>query len=339
MTAGLPAFEQSVNRAYFERVTERFGLGEAATLICGDLEATAGMPYDHLLGKAAEAEALINISGHITRDELLRAPHTRVYVDLDPGFTQLWHAGGTPGLRLADHDHHVTVGSNIGTTRCSLPTGGFEWHRTLPPVLLDQWPLAETPRDAGRFTTVATWRSPYGRVENDGESQGLKHHEFRKLLELPTRAPSLEFEIALDIHPGDAADLEGLRSRGWRVVDPRSAVPDPDSYRDYLRSSAAEFSVAQGIYVSSRSGWFSDRTACYLASGRPALVQDTGLDPDLAAGSGLVRFEGLREAVAGAEMIAADYEANRRAARQFAERHLDSDLVLARLLDELAISG
>lgn len=332
---GRPAgFEESLNRAYFERVTEEFGLGGSATLIYGDLEATAGAPYETLLDRAAEAELLVNISGHITRDELLRGPRTRVYVDLDPGFTQLWHAAGTPGLRLADHDYHVTVGTNVGTARCPLPTRDIEWHPTLPPVLLGEWPAAEPPREAGRFTTVATWRSPYGPVELNGQAQGLKHHEFREFIEFPHRAPSLEFEIALDIHPGDIADLQALRSHGWRIVDPRAAVPDPDSYRAYIRGSAAEFSVAQGVYVSTRSGWFSDRTACYLASGRPALVQDTGLS-ELPLGAGLVTFNDLEEAVRGAEMIADDYVAHCRAAREIAERHLDSDVVLARLVDQV----
>ena len=333
---GNPArFEDSANRAYFKRITEEFGLDDSATLIYGDLEATAGAPYETLLDQAAEAELLVNISGHITRDELLRAPHTRVYVDLDPGFTQLWDAAGTAELRLAEHDHHVTVGTNVGSASCPIPTGGIEWQPTLPPVLLGEWPAQEPPREVRRFTTVATWRSPYGRVELNGEAQGLKHDEFRKLIELPHRARSLEFEIALDIHPGDIADLEALRSHGWRIIDGRATVRDPNSYRDYIQGSAAEFSVAQGVYVSTRSGWFSDRTACYLASGRPALIQDTGLGSELPLGLGLVTFNDLDEAIQGAEAIEGDYVAHCRAARRIAEGYLDSDLVLERLLERL----
>jgi hypothetical protein len=330
-------FEESANRAYFERVTERFGLDGSATLICGDLEATAGAPYESLLDHAAEAEVLINISGNITRAELLQAPRTRIYVDLDPGFTQLWHAGGTPGLGLSDHEHHVTVGMNMGTDRCPIPTGGFEWRTTLPPTLLSEWRTAGPPRQSSRFTTVGTWRSPYGRVELEGRRQGLKHDEFRRLLELPQRASSLEFELALDIHPGDAADLEALRACGWAIVDPAEVAGNPDAYRDYIRGSAAEFSVAQGLYVKTQSGWFSDRTACYLASGRPALVQDTGLgSAGLPLGAGLVTFTDLDEAVRGAESIAADYEAHSRAARSIAERYLDADRVLSDLLQRVS---
>jgi hypothetical protein len=336
---GRAQFEESSNRAYFERVTEEFGLGGSATLIYGDLEATAGAPYETLLDRAAEAELLVNISGHITRGELLRAPRTRVYVDLDPGFTQLWDAAGTAELRLAEHDHHVTVGTNVGTASCPIPTGGIEWCPTLPPVLLGEWPAQEPSLRVRRFTTVATWRSPYGRVELNGEPQGLKHDEFRKLIELPHRVGSIEFEIALDIHPGDVADLEALRAHGWRILDAPHAVRDPSSYRDYVQASAAEFSVAQGIYVSARSGWFSDRTACYLASGRPALIQDTGLGSEVPLGLGLVTFNDLDEAIQGAHAIEGDYIAHCRAARTIAERYLDSDVVLARLLERFSTEG
>ena len=335
----LADFEHSINRSFFERVTDEFGLAGSACLVCGDDGRTAGLSYEDLLARADAADLLVNISGHITREELLRAPKARLYVDLDPGFTQLWHASGTPGLRLAGHDHYVTVGANIGTAACSLPMAGLEWRTTLPPVLLDEWDVSDAASDGTRFTTVATWRSPYGPVEFGGELHGLKHHEFRKFLDLPRRLARAEFELALDIDPADAADLEALRSHGWTIVDPRSAAPDPGSYRAYIRDSAAEFSVAQGIYVSTNSGWFSDRTACYLASGKPALVQETGFSRNLPVGSGLVSFSTPQEAAAGAEAIEAQYEEHRHAARGLAERHFDSDLVLGRLLAELGVEA
>ena len=332
-------FDRSVNRAYFEQVTAAFGLRDAATLICGDHEATAGVPYEEALDAARDAELLFNISGNLKCEELLRAPRRRVYVDLDPAFTQLWQAQGASGLGLEKHDFHLTVGMNVGTPRCPLPADGIEWQPTLPPVVLHEWPRVEAPDPTHRFTTVATWRGPYGAVEFEGEPQPLKHHEFRKLLELPERVFGVEFEVALDIHQEDAADLRSLRAHGWRVVDPREFVADPDSYRDYIQRSAGEFSVAQGVYVRTRSGWFSDRTACYLASGRPALVQDTGIGSSLLVGEGLVVFHDLESAVRGAESIAADYAAHSRAAREIAERYLDSDLVLGRLVDRLTASG
>jgi hypothetical protein len=327
-------FDRSVNRFFFEQVTDEFGLAGSACLVCGEDGRTAGLSYEDLLARADGADLLVNISGHVTRGDLLRAPKARLYVDLDPGFTQLWHASGTPGLRLAGHDHYVTVGGNIGTASCSLPTSGLKWRTTLPPVLLDEWEVADALADTAKFTTIATWRSPYGPVDFGGELHGLKHHEFRKFLDLPRRLCA-EFELALDIDPADAADLEALQSHGWTIVDPRSAVPDPSSYRAYIRGSAAEFSVAQGIYVSTNSGWFSDRTACYLASGKPAMVQETGFGVNLPVGSGLVAFRDLDEAVKGAKAIGADYGTHSRAAREIAERHFNSDLVLSRLLEIL----
>src|SRR5207244_7617611 len=169
-------------------------------------------------------------------------PRTRVYVDVDPGFTQFWHATKTPGFSLAGHDHYVTVAANIGTDGCPIPTAGIRWHPAAPPVLLDEWPEAPAPASAERFTTVATWRSPYGVVDYEGSTYGLKHHEFRKFLDLPRRAAAA-FEVALAVDPADAADLAALRDNGWRVVDPREAVPDPASFRRFIRGSAAEFSV------------------------------------------------------------------------------------------------
>jgi hypothetical protein len=331
-------FASSINRAYFERVTDEFGLEGSACLVCGDGSETAGLPYPELLDRVADADLLVNISGHITDEEVLRRPKKRVYVDLDPGFTQFWHAARTPGLSLAGHDHYVTVAANIGTTGCPIPTGGLRWHPVAPPVLIHEWPEAPPPTLADRFTTVATWRSPYGAVEYEGRTYGLKHHEFRRFLDLPRRAAA-QFELALNIDPADSADLAALRHNGWGVVDPREAVPDPASFRRFVQKSGAEFSVAQGIYVEMNSGWFSDRTASYLASGRPALVQDTGFKRNLPADDGLLAFRTLDDAVAGVKRIASDYEGHCRAARAIAEEHFDSDRVLGELLGDLGVSG
>ena len=162
---------------------------------------------------------------------------------------------------------------------------------------------------------------------------GLKLDEFRKVIELPERAPQT-FELALDIHPAEKSDLEALQTHGWRLVDPRSVAGDPDLFRSYVQGSAAEFSVAQGIYVETNSGWFSDRTTRYLASGKPALVQDTGFSETIPTDEGLLAFGTLEEAVAGAEAIAADYDRHARAAREIAEQYFDSDTVIAKLLED-----
>ncbi|MGN6258043.1 MAG: hypothetical protein ACTHN3_09895 [Solirubrobacterales bacterium] len=325
-------------RRYFEQVVGEFGLAERSALLGEGGEPLFGPGEAELAEAAGEAEVLFDVSGHLGQGPILAGPRRRVYVDLDPGFTQAWHADPGVDFSVAGYDSYLTVGQNIGKPGCPVPTGGIEWVPTLPPVLLEEWEPAPQPSGPLRFTTVATWRSPYGGLEIGGLRMGLKHHQFRRFAELPERVEGAEFELALDIHPGDAADLELLRGHGWKVVDPRAAAGTPGAFRDYVRGSGAEFSVAQGVYVEALTGWFSDRTAAYLASGRPVLIQDTGWRASLSTDvlqtrPGAVSFDDIEEAVAGAEAIAGDWEERSRAAREFAERHLDSDRVLGRVLE------
>jgi hypothetical protein len=321
--------------AWFEHVTRRFGLEGRATLL-RDGEAIVGPSLDDLVALAPES-ALINISGHLTSPSLMPAFRRRVMVDIDPGFTQFWHAEGLPCAKVAGHDLYFTIGELIGTPGCPIPTAGIEWRPVRPPVVLDDWPVSAA-EERDRFTTIGSWRGPYGPIRHGGRTYGLKVHEFRKFIALPRRS-SQRFEIALDIHPADAGDLEALKANGWIVVDPRSAAGDPDAFRAYLQGSSAEFSVAQGVYVETACGWFSDRTTRYLASGKPALVQDTGFSQTLPVGDGLVPFRTLGDAIAGAADIAARYPEHAAAARRIAESHFDADRVLARFCDEAGIGG
>jgi hypothetical protein len=329
-------FERCVNADYFKRVCEQFGLWGAAALVYENGERTHGLSYAELLDVAQSADLLVNNSGHLTLERLKGPRCRKVYIDQDPGFTQFWHAAGNAGPRLEGHDFYFTVGENVGTPACSIPTGGIRWRRTRQPVVLEHWPVSAA-GSAERFTTVASWRGPYGPVRHGDTTFGLKVHEFRKFIELPQRAAQT-FEIALNIHPADAKDLDSLRHHGWRIVDPKVVVPDPDSFRRYVQTSGAEFSVAQGIYVQTKSGWFSDRTVRYLASGKPALVQDTGFSRNYPVGEGLVAFRTLDDAVAGAERIARDYDRQCRAARALAEDYFDSDKVLRQLIEEVGVS-
>lgn len=326
------AFEASLNLRYFREVTARFGLATRSALVYEAGERIHGRGARELFELAEQADLLVNISGHLAWEPLKRRFRRRVFVDLDPGFTQLWRRGS----RLDGHHHYLTVGENIGTRRCSLPTGGLRWRPVRQPVVLEQWPVSRS-GDRGRFTTVTSWRGPYGPVEHRGRRFGLKLHEFRKYVELPRLVPST-FELALAIHPADRGDLDVLAGQGWRLADPMVVAGHPDSFRSYLHGSGAEFSVAQGVYVETRSGWFSDRSARYLASGKPVLVQDTGFGRSLPVGEGLVPFGTLREAVSGAHRIASDYERHARAARLLAEEHFDSDRVLRRLLEDVGVS-
>ena len=334
--AGEPApFEESENRRYFDQVVDRFALGGRASLLYEAGRESSGVPLAELLPVAEEAELLVNISGHLDLEPLMSRLRRKAYVDLDPGFTQFWQADGIGGARLEGHDSYFTVGENIGRPGCEIPTCGLEWKAVRPPAVLEEWPVAADGA-ADRFTTIGAWRGAFGQVEFGGRTYSLKVHEFRKVIELPRRAPQ-RFEIALDIHAGDQRDRDALVANGWTLVDPRRTVPGPVEFRDYVTGSGAEFSVAQGIYVETNSGWFSDRTVRYLAAGRPALVQDTGFSANLPVGEGLLAFSDLEEAVAGAERIASDYDAHRRAARAIAEAHFDSDTVLPRFLEEAGV--
>ena len=336
-TGAVTAFECSENLRHFNAITEQFGLAGSVALVYERGEQIEGLSYAELLDVANESAFLINISGHLSLEPVTSRVRCKVYIDLDPGFTQFWHAAGNPGARLEHHDYYFTVGENIGGPQCSIPTCGLRWRPIRQPVVLEHWPVSDE-GDPGRFTTIASWRGPFGPVEHDGSRYGLKVHEFRKYCSLPDRIPAT-FEIALDIHDADAVDRQALERHGWRLADPRSVVPDPASFRRYVQTSGAEFSVAQGIYVATNSGWFSDRTVRYLASGKPALVQDTGFSRQYPVGEGLLAFRTLDEAVDGAMRIVSDYADHCRAARQIAETHFDSDIVLGRLVEELSPSN
>jgi hypothetical protein len=333
------AADDEIGRRFFEEVVADFGLADKSGLIDEKGEALAARSETALAEVAADAEIVFNISGHLDDGPILARPRRRVYVDLDPGFTQVWHADPSLPFDVGGHDSYVTVGLNIGSGESRIPSGGIEWIPTLPPVVLEEWPAVPVLQAPLRFTTVATWRSPYGQVQVGDRLASLKHHEFRRFLELPEQLPEPTFELALDIHEGDEADREALVAHGWKLVPPREAAGTPASFRSYLQGSTAEFSVAQGVYVEGRTGWFSDRTAAYLASGRPALVQDTGIAEKLPVGEGLLTFSTPEEAVVGARRLAVDPAGHSAAARQIAEQHLDSDRVLGDLLDAIGVKA
>jgi hypothetical protein len=318
---------------WFRAVTERFGLANRAVLLQRG-ESIVGPPAEDLLAVAPEAD-LVNISGHLTFPRLFGAFRRRVMVDIDPGFTQFWHDEGLEGANVEGHDIYFTIGERIGCDDCPIPTAGIDWRPVRQPVVLEDWPLAEV-KEGDRFTTIATWRGPFGPVEHGGRKYGLKVHEFRKFVELPQRSPH-RFEIALDYHAADAADVDALRGHGWAIVDPRVVAGDPDAMRAYVQGSSAEFSAAQGMYVDTACGWFSDRSVRYLATGRPVLVQDTGFSHTLPVGEGLLAFRTMEEAVAGAVEIASRYSEHSAAAREIAAQYFDAQRILSRFCERAGI--
>lgn len=292
-----------------------------------------GLASERVIEFAAAADLLINVSGMLRDERLLESIPVRAFLDLDPGFNQVWHETGSD-MGLGLHTDFFTVGQRVGLPGCAVPDCGRAWVPTLPPVALRHWPVAAGPPQEDAYTSIGHWRS-YGSVEHGGIHYGQRAHSLRRLIDLPRRSPA-RFLLALGIHPDEARDLAALEENGWELVDPDVVAGDPGSYAEFIRRSKGELCVAKSGYVDSRSGWFSDRSACYLASGRPVIAQDTGFGERLPAGEGLLAFGTAAEAASAAEAIAADPSRHARAARELAEEHLDAGKVLPRLLDLLS---
>jgi hypothetical protein len=274
-----------------------------------------------------DADLFLDLSGGcwFWRDEYASIPFS-AFIDSDPGFTQLAIAEGVGWYVdfFSRFNTLFTFGRNIGTPHCPVPTGRFRWEHTWEPVCMEQWsPTLEPPRPC--FTTVMTWK-----IESFGSIGGNKDQEFLKILDLPSRT-SVPVELAVN------GPQDFLRGHGWSCRDAFAVSSTAELYRDYVRSSYGEFSVAKHTYVSTNSGWFSDRTECYLASGRPAVVQDTGFSEYVPTGDGLLAFRTADAARAHLEAIKSNYAHHSRAARELAEAHFSAEVVLPDLLEKATV--
>jgi hypothetical protein len=327
---GLPsrrALEAGVE--WFKGVMEFAGLESYALLL--DDGATIGLSRQELRDRISNAPCLINVMAFLDDPDLLEVAEQLVFLDVDPGFPQLWRELGQADL-LAGHDRFVSVGANLGRAGCEIPTCGLEWITVRPPVVLEQWPVA--PTTSRVFSAIGSWRGPYDPVEFGGRTLGLRVHEFRRFVELPSRTGA-DFRFALDADPADHRDIDLMRANAWQLLDPGSVAASPAAYGEFIRSSGAEIAIAKNIYVATESGWFSDRSACFLASGRPVLCQDTGFGDSLPSEEGLVAFSTIDEAADAVAGILADWNRHSRTARQIAEDQFDARKVLGGLLTEL----
>jgi hypothetical protein len=315
----------------FQAQCEQFGLGDHWAVLYDDDGRIYGLKERHVRSLCGDCALLINLCGALKNDDLLRRAKRRAYFDLDPGFTQIWAHEWDMGL--SQHNLFFTVGLNIGQPDFPIPLRGIEWQTFTPPVALEFWP-AQTDLTAPNFTTIGQWRGQYAVWNN--ELYGPKSDEFLKVIELP-RKTSQPIELALLISELEVDDLPALRKNGWQIVNPHEVAGGRDGFRSYIQKSRAEFSVAKHGYVKTRSGWLSDRTVCYLASGKPALVQETGLSKHLPTGRGLVTFTTIDEAVRGIESINADYPAHCAAARKLAEDKLSAPAVLQSILERAGV--
>lgn len=336
ITPGTANFQGSDNAAYFRDIGKNFELGRELTLLNTDTKETIGRDYAELVRLAKQSDVLINISG-LLRDAALTQPvPVRVYLDLDPAFTQLWHAVQGIDVGFGGHTHFVTIGTALGQPVCPIPDCGIPWITTLQPIALEHWPASGSfSHDA--LTTVANWRG-YGSVEHGGVFYGQKAHSLRPFFSLPQHCGE-NFTLALAIHEDERADLEKLDEHGWNRVDPSAVADTPAAFQRFVQRSKAEFGFAKSGYVESRCGWFSDRSICYLASGRPVIAQETGFSAYLPVGNGLFAYTTAADVLAAIEQINSDYAHHSAAARALAEAHFDSAKVLTRLLRRIGVGG
>jgi hypothetical protein len=328
-------FEQSLQRAIFRDTLERFGLFERACQVYNRGEATFGLSARDLTAVARDADLLLNMSGHVRSELILENERRRVYEDHDPVYTQLWCAAYGEDLNFAAHDVFFTRGTNIGTPLSPIPDCGLTWHPILPPVVPDYWPSQPPPADA-RFTTVASWGG-YSDLQFRGEWYRSKHAEFQQFAELPRKA-GVELEVVVKRRPDDEEARRMLRDGGWRLAE-AGEVADLSAYQTFIGRSRGEIGIAKHAYVKGRSGWFSERAAHYLASGRPVLHQSTGFERHLPAGCGVLSFSTVEEAAARIEEVNRDYGRHCRAARELAAEYLDYRKVLPAILDAAASPG
>jgi hypothetical protein len=335
--------EARYNAEYLAGVMGRFDLADrwsyrfpGGSLPSGEVfpERLYGLSPERRRQAIAHADVLINVSSGIGDPLRYRDVPRLVYVDTDPVFTQI-RAVQDPRFRahLDAHDAHFTYGECPSQ---AVPDTGHHWRPMRKPIAIDQWDPSRARRDV--FTTVMNWTS-YGDVTWNGRGYGQKDQEFLRFLDLPQLAAPHIFELAVGGGITRRAPRDLLVERGWRLVDPLTRCAGVDDYRRYIETSIGEWTVAKNAYVEGRSGWFSGRSACYLAAGNPVVVQDTGFSPPLPTGVGIVAFNTLEQAVAGVREVASHWRHHSRAAREIAEAYFDAGRLTSRLLDDVSSSS
>jgi hypothetical protein len=330
------AMECDYNVRYLREVMERYGFGQRWAYWDAIHDVYYGLSREEVHALYAQADALINLCGAARlREEHLACP-IRIMIDTDPVYEQIKYAMADRASRayLDAHTHFFTYGENLGAGDCPVPLCGVPWRPTRPPIDPSLWPEPdETP---SCFTTIGTWQNKGKSIEFNGARYiWSKHVNFLQYLDLPERRPAACFRMA--ILPPDDRVRAAVAAGGWSLVDPRPISADMARYRDFIAHSRGEFTVAKDIYVRSNSGWFSDRSVCYLAAGRPVVTMRTGFSKFYPVGRGLFEYSSHDEALTAIDAIAADYGGHSRAARALAREFFASDRVLRSLLAEAGL--
>jgi hypothetical protein len=331
--------QEKARVAEFKTRVVNFGLGGKVILYRvrsstdggnGPLEYIGISPRD-AEGVFREADLMLNFHYAVDPAVLALFPCTAL-VDIDPGLLQLWISTGQ--LAVPRHDVYLTTGETVGTAAAKFPDCGRTWRHIHPPVCLERWPFTFDP-ECKKFTTVSNWWSIDWVRDADGHLfDNNKRVSFMEFLDLPQRTSQpLELALCLGPRPHDLADRQILERSGWRVRHAFEVSKTPTMYQSYIQKSRGEFSCAKPTCMKFQGGWVSDRTLCYLASGKPVVVQHTGTSSILPNGNGMFRFSTMEEAVGAFEAINADYERHCRAARELAEAHFDSRRVMERILN------
>ena len=323
---------------YLAKVAESLGLGDrwAYRRSYGD-KAWFGLERERAEELLAHADVVLSVAGATRFAEEGLEVGRLVYFGTDPICHEIAFANGVEDIRtlIDEHDEFVTYGENIGSSGCRVPAFSPLRAKTRQPVLLDVWADGQPSRE--EFTTVCNWRQDGRDIVFAGETYfWSKHHEFLKFIDLPRRLCQ-PLELATGLANIEPAVLCMLQSCGWRLVDAHPFTMDPWPYRDYVQTSRGEFTVAKDQNVRLRSGWFSERSACYLAAGRPVITQDTGFDKFLPTGEGLFAFNTMDDILSAFEAIRSDYARHSRAARAIAQEYFRAEMVLAKLLDDLGL--
>jgi hypothetical protein len=322
--------ECAYNVAYVRRMMERSGLGDRWAYWDAINDVYHGLDRDAVRRLYRESDALINLCGATRlREEHLACP-VRIMVDTDPVYEQIKYAEADAGSRayLDAHTHFFTYGENVGGPGWIVPLCGIDWKPTRPPVVLEEWPF--DPRRPEAWTTIATWENKGKNIAFGGKTYvWSKHVNFLEYLDVPKRTGE---KFLMAMLPPDAAVERRVREAGWDLTDPRPVSASMESYAEFIRSSRGEFTVAKDIYVRPNSGWFSDRSVCYLASGRPVVTMKTGFSRFYPVGEGLFEYATMEEAAAAIAAVRADYDRHARAAREIAAEYFGSGPVLRALM-------